>query len=374
MSDRRPLFVAAPGLGWPGLVEALEARRADGLEVASMREVRSAAVEAQPSALVYAAPSVPSEPDRAFALCAEAPIAIAAAALELGVPAVLITSPETLGVRAEDERPQPGTGEGEALERGETFLLRAAGGRGLVVRAGPVVSSDPSDWPTTVPHGFACALSDRELGSALGDLLEGGATGVVHLPGPREPPQASFRRMAEAIGVEAPPVGLGTGWVFELGRARLFGWTGPARSDRSDLGRRPGAGGERLSAVAPAPLAGVLESAPAPADGVEAVAAAPVPLAPGWDHRGPPAGRTPVLPGVAVLRLAPGERASVGSAGACGLVLRTGKVLVEVPDADDRVARAGTRLDLSGAEAPRATIAAVDASEVWIVVSRGRAE
>ena len=325
-------------------------------DVTSMRAVRSAAVQAEPRALIYAgwrdAP-VDAPPEQVFAHIAEAVIGIGAAALELNGRLVVISHPRVFGGLAarwsEDDTPVPEDELGEAWLRGEQFALRTVPGRALVVRAGPVIPTKASEARSALaslgPVGVRriTPISDFDLGRAVRALVEAEATGVVHVAGPETSEREVWRGWTEVLG--EPP-------LSEAGPVR------PSWALRS------GRGATVLDPV-PAPTYGAEEasSASAPAPDREAPRSSGVRITTLW--RGDlPVGEVRLHRDLSVVRLEAGQAFDVQPGQAVSV--RSGKLVLEVEGDEDRVLRGGTRF-----ETPRAArLVAVAATEA--IIDRGR--
>jgi dTDP-4-dehydrorhamnose reductase/mannose-6-phosphate isomerase-like protein (cupin superfamily) len=171
--------------------------------LSSMREVRKRVVDAQPEAVLVAggfddASLAESDPDRAFRENAEEMIHVAAAALELGIPPILISTAEVFGQRggpfSESDEPSPASTWARSRLMGETFLCRASKDA-LIVRAGPILSEGLEAEHARLLAGPIEEASDEqvtpiraaELGAAIQALIAAKKRGVFHVAS-GEPP------------------------------------------------------------------------------------------------------------------------------------------------------------------------------------------
>lgn len=338
------LWIRGSAAAWPGLEEGFGAGLVVDAETdpTSMRDVRAAVVAHRPRAVLYRPPldgRAEANPEWAFSLAAEAPIGVVAAGLELDAKPILLSDPMVFGGAGgpwlADDVPEPGGVLAESLRRGEVFFSRAAQGRGLLVRAGPILSTGLEEEERRLALGWTptegrkvTPVSDHALGQALRAWLESDATGVVHLAGPEIREPELWARLAAAIGVEAPASRRafpGTGRIGSL-EGRPAEWESVLKSRPAAASpSTPVAFGERLLD----PLAeGPEEVAPPPAEDLRLWADAEA------------TGCFELGPGVMLWRLRSGDEARWG-AGAI-VTLLEGKALLELPG-EDRVATVGQR-------------------------------
>lgn len=352
MSAPVVLWLRGQSPAWPGLLRGLGAGALVDVDVdvRSMRAVRSAALARRPDAILYAGLRDPeaaeADTDGAFLDCAEAPIGVAAAALELGAVAVLISHPAVFGGSGgpwrESDEPQPTTGYGEAVRRGEVFLSRAARDRALVVRAGPVLSSGLTIEQKALAERAVrprprrvTPIADVTLGAAIRALLVAKERGVVHVSGREVDEVELWSQIARALGV-APPV------PAEPEDAPASCWA-LASERRAEIAEDwslafPSREGEASGGARELEIREVFRGSL-------------------------PRGLTRVTESVSVASLEPGQRLLL-DAGPQVLFVRTGKVVTEVGDDADLVLRGGQRLDLTEVGG---RVVAVDPSELWLL-------
>lgn len=329
----------------------------DQTDVTSMREVRAAALNAPPGALVYAgwrdADDTAASPE-IFAHLAEAVIGIGAAALELERPLVFISHPRVFGGLAvrwgEEDTPVPDDEVGEAWLRGEQFALRTVPARTLIVRAGPVVPRHPREAAATLARlgrqgdRRITPISDADLARGIQALVAAGTTGVVHLAGPETTEHELWSSVAQALERSAP----------QLGGPERPSWA--LRSHRAE-------------SIVGEVLAPELEGGPSPAEALAKVSlAAPAPtssvrISTHWNEE-LPIGETRLSSSLSLVRLGPGDPFELRAGQR--LWIRSGKVVLEIDGEDDRVLRSGLRLDLTR----EGRVVAVAATEA--IFDRGR--
>lgn len=347
------LWVRGRSPPWPGFADGLGADTVTStVDATSMKDVRQATVEVQPSAIVYAGWRDPMaaemDPDLAFLHGAEAPIGVAAAAMEMDAVAVLVSHPAVFGGRggpwSEADTPRPESRYGEALHRGEVFLGRAAKGRSLVIRAGPVLGSGLEAERRALIGGAALVglgrrltpVSDFELGRSIRFLVEREVRGVVHVAGEATDGLDLWRAIAERarptqpLKIDELPQEPGSSWALAVKRLEDLGLVRPGwREVLEDL------------------WPSAREPAAAPTTNVY------------W--RGDlPSGATDIAGGLRLLRLEAGTRSELIKG--VQLLVRSGKVLLELED-DDIVLRAGQGLTLPST----VQAVAVDGSELIVV-------
>jgi dTDP-4-dehydrorhamnose reductase len=194
---------------------------AEGVELQSMKSVRAAVAAAKPTAVVLTGGMedplrCEEDPARAFVLNAEGAIHLAAAAMEFQAIPIAISTAAVLGDRGgehgEDSPPSPTTTYAKSKHQGETFLLRAAAKRGLILRVGHVFEDGLAAERARLAS--AITASERELvspigaadlGTAIDRLLAASASGVVHVASHDSPVAelSLWRAIASACGVDA---------------------------------------------------------------------------------------------------------------------------------------------------------------------------
>lgn len=358
MSEPRILWLKGPGPTWPGLLDGLGASgQVDAeVDVTSMRDVRSVAQKARPDAILYVGPrdeaGAEADPNAAFLYGAEAPIGVAAAALELSALAVFLSHPIVFGGapgrHREAEEPNPGSILGEALVKGETFIQRAARGDALVVRAGPVLSQDLADERSRITAGGVrpvagrqlTPVTDEALGRALRGLVLAKVQGIVHVGGPSVAEEVLWEMIARTVSTRLmvrPVLDRSTeSWALASERDLPFDldWRSVLVEPTEGLSVEEGALDPQRCPSPQQVFAGEL-----------------------------PPGRTGLGEGLAAGRLGPGARLELLGWDRA-IVVRSGKLVLELPGTD-LVLRGGQRVDLPGQE--RASVVAVDDSELIIV-------
>lgn len=175
-----------------GLREAdAEALRVADQPLDSMGAVRAVVQAHQPDAVLMGLgledrEACEQNAERAYLHNSEAAIHLAAAAREFGATPVWLSTPEVFGQPGgpflESDSPAPVSVLGQSALRGETFLSRAAPGA-LIIRAGPVLSSDYQPSSEAPKSMRISPIAERELGRILAVLLQNKAEGVFHLGG-----------------------------------------------------------------------------------------------------------------------------------------------------------------------------------------------
>lgn len=277
-----------------GLARAL---RALGREVSSdtttdlesMRAVRQRVVELRPRAIIVARSwddpaGAERDPERAFRVNTEGSIHVAAAALEVGAVAVLISTAEVYGQKGgpfgEGDDPAPAGVWARSRLMGEQYLTRATK-NALVVRTGPILDDRLPELRWLLSQGPLEAATDEhvspidveDLAAAIHVLLEKDARGLFHLgTGEEGPSRADF------YGEAAAQLGLGP--------ARVVKKTSSQLAARPPLGRSPTLLVEKARRLLDRPLRPWRE-AMARAAGVEpaAMIASEVPMAHKQDVR-----------------------------------------------------------------------------------------
>ena len=193
------LWLKGQGPEWPGFTNEFGSELVTHSEseafLLSMKEVRAVVVRTQPCAILYAGwrnfVAADNDPDAAFRLWAEAPIGMAAAALELNIPIVFISHPFVFGgrghLRSEDDVPAPPSAVAEAVVRGEAFVQRTARALALVIRAGPVLSMGREvvgSGLTISSRQKLTPVLDSDLARIIRKIVQTDARGIVHVGGP----------------------------------------------------------------------------------------------------------------------------------------------------------------------------------------------
>lgn len=182
----------------------------------SMRAVRDAVMRAKPSAAVLVEglediDACEADPDRAFALNAEAAIHLAAACLEAKATPVLISTAEVFGNSggpwSESDDAAPLSAYARTKHQGEQFLTRASKGA-LIVRTGPVLSEAYAEERARFSAPFQEAVDEMvspisafDLGRAIDALVSANAKGLFHVaPSPAESRADLWKRIAREAG------------------------------------------------------------------------------------------------------------------------------------------------------------------------------
>jgi len=210
------IVLKSPNAGLDALARGLGDALVVDVDITDMRSVRSVVAEHRPSAVVSSVwrdhRAAECDPEAAFRYDGEAAINLAAAALEFGATACLLSVADVFGVGSgpfdEDAAPAPASEYADAARRAEVFFIRAMRSRGLVVRSGPWIESIEAEiragsaWPGGVRIQ---PVSAESVGRFVAKLLQDQVVGTAHAVPPAAAREASevYAEVASRLGAAA---------------------------------------------------------------------------------------------------------------------------------------------------------------------------